>query len=73
MLASLLMFIKYIGTTCVVAYLLAQAIILFTKDDEQPKCYPTLMCSDSWLAIFLPFLGMACGMTVMYIWMKYGK
>jgi hypothetical protein len=34
MLASLLMFIKYIGTTCVVAYLLAQAIILFTKDDE---------------------------------------
>ena len=73
MLDSLFFFIKYIGTTCLVGYLLAQAIILFTKEDEQPECYPTLMCSDSWLAIFLPFMGMACGMTVMYIWMKYGK
>jgi hypothetical protein len=34
MLASFFMFVKYIGTTCLVAYLLAQAIILFTKDDE---------------------------------------
>jgi hypothetical protein len=34
MLASLLMFIKYIGGTCLAAYLLAQAIILFTKEDE---------------------------------------
>ena len=73
MIDSFLFFLKYIGTTCLVGYLLAQAIILFTKDDEQSKCYPILMCSDSWLVIFLPFLGMACGMTVMYIWMKYGK
>jgi len=34
MLDSLLFFLKYIGTTCLVGYLLAQAIILFTKEDE---------------------------------------
>jgi hypothetical protein len=34
MFNSLIMFIKYIGGACLVGYLLAQAIILFTKDDE---------------------------------------
>ena len=34
MLASFLMVIKYIGGTCLIAWLLAQAIIYFTEDDE---------------------------------------
>jgi hypothetical protein len=33
MLASWIMFIKYIGTTCLIAYLLSLLIIHFTKDD----------------------------------------
>jgi len=33
MLASFLMFMKYIGTTCLVAYLLSLFIIHFTKED----------------------------------------
>jgi hypothetical protein len=34
MLDSLFFFIKYIGGACLVGYLLAQAIFLFTKEDE---------------------------------------
>jgi hypothetical protein len=28
---------------------------------------------NDWLIIFLPLMGAANGMVLMYIWMKYGK
>jgi len=34
MLASLIMFIKYIGTACLLGWLTAEAIAYFSKDDE---------------------------------------
>jgi hypothetical protein len=34
MLGSLLMFIKYIGTACLIGWILAEVIFRFTKDDK---------------------------------------